>query len=69
MTLTDWQRDTKQAIEEAGFLVGDWHGFPLIEIPTDQAEGVRLLKLSLPHGGCKTLYAEGMVVTPGPIER
>ena len=62
--LCKWTLDTKEFIEIAGFKVTLWHGLPLVEIPEDIPEGVRLLKLSLPHGGYKTLYKEGMLVTP-----
>ena len=62
--LCKWTLDTKQIIEAAGFRVTLWHGFPLVEIPKEHLEGVRLLNLSLPHGGYKTLYKEGMLVTP-----
>ena len=65
--LCAWIQETTEALKIAGFMVREWQGFPLVEMPKDFTEKVRLLKLSLPQGGVKTIYSEGMLVTPNRI--
>lgn len=67
MKLEEWTEVTKKALEEAGYSVTLYEDFPLVEIPKSIPEGVKLLKLELPLGGCKTLYSNGCLVTPGPL--
>lgn len=64
MRLEEWVDITKKELEGEGFKVSMFDGFPLVEIPKTLADGKRLLMLELQYGGCKTLYAEGCLVTP-----
>lgn len=65
MTRDEWVKDTVDCIKEAGFeMLPQENGIPLVKQPKGLSEKVRLIKLKLPHGGRKTICAEGMYVTP-----
>jgi hypothetical protein len=67
--LQNWTDKVIKAVSDAGFTVKEFNGLPLVDIPQDLNESVRLLKLPLPDGGVKNLYAEGMLITPHIIDR
>lgn len=62
MTLKEWVDQTKLAIEQAGFTVEIYQGFPLIKV--ERRDRLKLLDLKLPLGGHKRIYAEGVLVVP-----
>ena len=69
-TFDEW---TKQIIEDfrgAGFTVGSYLGFPLVEMPSVLAESVRLIKFHGSVSADKRIYAEGMLLVPAgsPVE-
>ena len=70
MTFEEWAAALTAELRGAGFVVTDFNGFPMVEMPPTMADSVKLLKwvsVSLPH--VKNIYAEGMLFTPERIHR
>lgn len=68
MTLQQWARELTGELEEAGYEVYHYQGFPLVKCPLIWDRGVALIKWTSPSGlpTYKSIYAEGMLFTPGP---
>lgn len=64
MTLPEWTKEIRDLIEAAGFTVSEYEGFPLVAVPITLADKVRVLKLPLPFATDRTIYAEGILITP-----
>lgn len=71
MNLGEWRDAVVSELRAAGFSVSDYRGWPLVAHPGTMDDAVRFLKWVSPSGApvCKTLYAEGALITPEPVER
>lgn len=68
--LDKWREGVIAKLEEAGFSVSVTQedeipgGLPIVPVPETLGEKVRLLKLRLPGGGMKNIFADGVIITP-----
>jgi hypothetical protein len=64
VTLAEWTAEMRGALKQAGFTVDEFMGFPLVRTPPTLEGKDRLLRLALPYGHEKRIYADGVLLVP-----
>ena len=61
-----WMTMCREAYEGAGFVVKEYQGFPMVEIPESFEDTVSFLDFKPPFSVSVRIYSEGAILVPAP---